>query len=101
MKTSYVNIYSMIALTSIKPKKVIDMLNHFKCKEGIGSFNVFTNTFKETIHLIIALMQALGVPSVADLENWLCATTSPSRRIGNFTSQLPTMFCILNSRNFA
>lgn len=35
------------------------------------------------------------------LLNWLCVKTRPSRRIGNFTSQLPTMFWILKSRNFA
>jgi len=35
------------------------------------------------------------------LENWPCDSTKPSSRIGNFTSQLPTMFWILKSRNFA
>ena len=29
------------------------------------------------------------------LENWECATTRPSNRMGNFTSQLLTMFRIL------
>ena len=35
------------------------------------------------------------------LENCPWANTRPSRRIGNLTSQLPTMFWILNSVNFA
>ena len=35
------------------------------------------------------------------LENCPWANTKPSSRIGNLTSQLPTMFWILNSVNFA
>lgn len=35
------------------------------------------------------------------LENWLCFTTKPSNLMGNLTSQLPTIFCILNSMNRA
>ena len=35
------------------------------------------------------------------LENCPWANTRPSSRIGNLTSQLPTMFWILNSVNFA
>lgn len=35
------------------------------------------------------------------LLNCWCVRTKPSRRIGNFTSQLPTMFWILKSRNLA
>ena len=36
-----------------------------------------------------------------NLQNWLCWSTNPSNRIGNLTSQLPTIFCILKSTNFA
>lgn len=35
------------------------------------------------------------------LLNCWCVRTNPSSRMGNFTSQLPTMFWILKSRNFA
>lgn len=35
------------------------------------------------------------------LENWPWVKTNPSNLIGNLTSQLPTMFWILKSRNFA
>jgi hypothetical protein len=35
------------------------------------------------------------------LLNCPCVRTRPSSRIGNFTSQLPTIFWILKSRNFA
>lgn len=35
------------------------------------------------------------------LENWLCVSTRLSRRMGNLTSQLPTMFWILKSRKRA
>lgn len=35
------------------------------------------------------------------LLNCWCVRTNPSSRIGNFTSQLPTMFWILKSRNLA
>lgn len=34
-------------------------------------------------------------------ENCPCVNTKPSNRIGNLTSQLPTIFCILKSKNFA
>ena len=35
------------------------------------------------------------------LLNCPCVRTKPSNRIGNLTSQLPTIFCILKSRNLA
>lgn len=35
------------------------------------------------------------------LVNCWWVRTNPSKRMGNLTSQLPTMFCILKSRNFA
>lgn len=34
-------------------------------------------------------------------ENWPWESTKPSNLIGNLTSQLPTIFWILKSRNFA
>lgn len=36
-----------------------------------------------------------------NLLNCWCVSTNPSSRMGNFTSQLPTMFWILKSRNLA
>lgn len=35
------------------------------------------------------------------LLNCWCVSTNPSNLMGNFTSQLPTMFWILKSKNFA
>lgn len=35
------------------------------------------------------------------LLNCWWVRTNPSKRMGNLTSQLPTIFCILKSRNFA
>lgn len=42
-----------------------------------------------------------GRPINTYLENWPWLSTKPSNRIGNFTSQLPTIFWILKSKNFA
>lgn len=41
------------------------------------------------------------LPFCSHLENFPWDRTRPSNRIGNFTSQLPTMFWILKSLNFA
>lgn len=43
----------------------------------------------------------IGKSKIGYLLNCWCVRTNPSSRIGNLTSQLPTMFCILKSRNFA